>query len=48
MNGVYALVCREVLPEVFRHAGARCERLGYCPEGEKFTCGRYPLPEHRS
>lgn len=37
-------LCREVLPEVFRHAGARCERLGYCPEGEKFTCGRYPLP----
>ena len=41
-------LCREVLPEVFRHAGARCERLGYCPEGEKFTCGRYPLPERRS
>lgn len=40
-------MCREVLPEVFRHAGARCERLGYCPEGEKFTCGRYPLPEQR-
>ncbi len=37
--------CREVLPEIFRHAGARCERLGFCPEGEKFTCGRYPLPE---
>lgn len=40
-------LCREVLPEVFRHAGARCERLGYCPEGEKFTCGRYPLPDRR-
>ena len=36
--------CRRVLPEIFRHAGAKCERLGYCPEGEKFTCGRYPLP----
>ena len=39
--------CRRVLPEIFRHAGAKCERLGYCPEGEKFTCGRYPLPEKR-
>lgn len=36
--------CRRVLPAVFTLAGARCERLGYCPEGEKFTCGRYPLP----
>lgn len=36
--------CREVLPAVFATAGARCERLGYCPEGERFTCGRYPLP----
>lgn len=38
-------LCREALPAVFRHAGARCERLGYCPEGKKFTCGRYPLPD---
>ncbi|MDL2267605.1 FAD-dependent thymidylate synthase [Desulfovibrio sp. OttesenSCG-928-G15] len=35
--------CRAVLPSVFAKAGARCERLGYCPEGEAFTCGRYPL-----
>ena len=41
-------LCREVLPEVFDHGGARCERLGWCPEGEKFTCGRYPLPEQRA
>ena len=41
-------LCREVLPEVFDHAGARCERLKFCPEGEKFTCGRYPLPEKRA
>jgi thymidylate synthase (FAD) len=34
--------CRRILPVVFRQAGARCERLGYCPEGEKFTCGRVP------
>lgn len=36
--------CRKALPAVFDVAGARCERLGYCPEGERFTCGRYPLP----
>ncbi len=40
-------LCRSVLPEVFDNVGARCERLGYCPEGEKFTCGRYPLPSRR-
>jgi thymidylate synthase (FAD) len=37
-------LCRATLPEVFSVAGAKCERLGYCPEGEKFTCGKYPLP----
>lgn len=37
-------LCRETLPVIFAHAGARCEALQYCPEGEKFTCGRYPLP----
>lgn len=36
--------CRKALPVVFASAGARCERLGYCPEGERFTCGKYPLP----
>lgn len=35
-------ICRRELPVVFRTAGARCEALGYCPEGERFTCGRYP------
>ncbi len=34
--------CRKVLPVVFASAGARCERLGCCPEGERFTCGKYP------
>lgn len=37
--------CKEVLPVIFTLAGAKCERLGYCPEGEKFTCGKYPLRE---
>lgn len=38
-------ICREVLPVIFNNAGAKCERLKYCPEGERFTCGRYPLPQ---
>jgi thymidylate synthase (FAD) len=35
-------LCREELPVIFRSAGPKCERLGYCPEGEKFSCGKYP------
>lgn len=35
-------ICRDELPVVFRSAGPRCEALEYCPEGERFTCGRYP------
>ena len=37
-------ICREKLPPVFESAGAKCERLGYCPEG-KFSCGKFPLKE---
>ncbi len=33
--------CRSVLPEIFDHAGAKCEKTKKCPEG-KFACGRYP------
>jgi thymidylate synthase (FAD) len=36
-------ILRAELPVIFETAGPRCERLGYCPEGEKFTCGRKPL-----
>ncbi|MBD3295836.1 MAG: FAD-dependent thymidylate synthase [Candidatus Omnitrophica bacterium] len=36
-------ICRMELPEVFETAGAKCEGLKYCPEGEKFSCGRYPV-----
>lgn len=36
-------LCKESLPVVFRNAGARCEALKCCPEGEKFTCGKYPV-----
>ncbi len=34
--------CREVLPEIFDYAGAKCEKTKTCPEG-KFSCGRYPV-----
>ncbi len=36
-------ICRQQLPAVFSEAGAKCETLEYCPEGEKFCCGRYPV-----
>jgi thymidylate synthase (FAD) len=35
-------ICRREIPEVFETAGAKCEELEYCPEGKRFTCGRYP------
>lgn len=38
-------IARQNLPQVFENAGAKCENLGYCPEGEKFSCRRYPLKE---
>jgi thymidylate synthase (FAD) len=36
-------LCRKELPAVFTSAGAKCEELGYCPEGERFCCGKYPV-----
>ena len=44
LAGNMRALCNNVLPAVFARAGARCEALGHCPEGPKFTCGRYPLP----
>ncbi|HAJ56305.1 MAG TPA: FAD-dependent thymidylate synthase [Candidatus Omnitrophica bacterium] len=38
-------ICVEKLPEVFTEVGAKCVSLGYCPEGENFSCGKYPLKE---
>jgi thymidylate synthase (FAD) len=39
-------ICKEELPSIFgKEAGAKCERLGYCPEGKRYTCGKYPLKE---
>lgn len=38
-------ICRQELPEVFVSTGAKCVTWGYCPEGENFSCGAYPLKE---
>ncbi|HQP91346.1 MAG TPA: FAD-dependent thymidylate synthase, partial [Candidatus Omnitrophota bacterium] len=38
-------ICLKELPEVFKGAGAKCEEIGYCPEGKDFSCGKYPLKE---
>ncbi|HEX54784.1 MAG: FAD-dependent thymidylate synthase [Candidatus Altiarchaeales archaeon] len=35
---------KKVAPILFESAGPRCEKLGYCPEGE-LSCGRYPPKE---
>lgn len=36
--------CRPILPAIFENAGAKCEKLKYCPEG-KFSCGKYPTKD---
>ena len=36
------LICQDKLPAVFVGAGAKCEEIKKCPEGEKFSCGKYP------
>ncbi len=36
-------IVKESLPEVFEAVGAKCQALGYCPEGENFCCGKYPV-----
>ncbi|MDD3905733.1 MAG: FAD-dependent thymidylate synthase [Candidatus Omnitrophica bacterium] len=38
-------ICKQELPAVFNNSGAKCIKLGYCPEGTKFTCKKYPLKE---
>lgn len=35
-------LCKAELPAIFASAGAKCESLGYCPESDRFACGRYP------
>jgi len=36
-------ICYQELPSVFGGTGAKCVELEYCPEEEKFSCGKYPL-----
>jgi thymidylate synthase (FAD) len=36
-------ICKEKLPVIFDNGGPKCFRFGYCPEGERFSCGKYPL-----
>ncbi|MDD5729884.1 MAG: FAD-dependent thymidylate synthase [Candidatus Omnitrophica bacterium] len=38
-------VCQVNLPAVFQAAGAKCEKLSYCPESKQFSCGKYPVKE---
>ena len=38
-------ICKRELPIIFANAGPKCIRLGYCPEGKRFSCGRFPLKE---
>ena len=38
-------ICKEKLPAVFNDAGAKCIKLGYCPEGAQFTCKKYPVKD---
>ena len=35
------ILCKEVAPALFANTGAKCDQIGYCPEG-KMTCGRKP------
>ncbi len=37
-------IVKGICPSVFENAGASCDTLGYCPEGE-FSCGRYKTLE---
>ena len=37
--------CKKRLPLLFSQAGAKCISLGFCPEGERFCCGRFPVKD---
>lgn len=45
LAGEMLKICKDKLPSVFDGFGAKCVGFGYCPEGEKFTCKKYPLKE---
>jgi thymidylate synthase (FAD) len=38
-------ICKLNLPSVFSGAGAKCEKLSYCPESKQFNCGKFPTKE---
>ncbi|MDD5691516.1 MAG: FAD-dependent thymidylate synthase [Candidatus Omnitrophica bacterium] len=40
--------CKRCLPLLFSKAGAKCSSLGFCPEGARFSCGRFPVKEEKS
>ncbi len=40
--------CRSRLPLLFSQAGAKCVSLGFCPEGARFCCGRFPVKEEKA
>ena len=37
--------CKSRLPLLFSQAGAKCVTLGFCPEGARFCCGKFPVKE---
>ncbi|MDD5282383.1 MAG: FAD-dependent thymidylate synthase [Candidatus Omnitrophica bacterium] len=39
--------CKRCLPLLFSKAGAKCSSLGFCPEGARFSCGRFPVKEEK-
>lgn len=45
LAGEMLSLCTSVLPAVFSDGGAKCVKLGYCPETKQFSCGRYPVKE---
>jgi len=34
-------ICKNCFPDLFKRVDAKCVSLGYCPEDEKLSCGRY-------
>lgn len=40
-------LCRQKIPAVFDDSGEKCKALGYCPEGTRFSCGKYPIKSGR-
>ncbi|MEF2145842.1 MAG: FAD-dependent thymidylate synthase [Desulfovibrionaceae bacterium] len=42
MADAMLLICKDKLPAIFATGGAKCEELGYCPESDRFACGKHP------